>query len=600
MMAELACRVSLILLLALFAVRWLPLKSAALRHLVLSLALLGSSSLPFTAAVLPELRLPLLPASRGGDTAVEGREANPRNEPASRQAATATVPAAPSSSRPGGEVPPEPLVILWVSVTLVFLGRLGWTQVQLAGLRRCGRRAPVSLRRESRELSRLHGVRRAIFLVETREIEVPATWGLLRPVLAVPPGFQSWETGRRRRVLAHELAHVQRFDAVWNLVAELATCLFWWNPLVWYAARSAREESEQAVDARVLAMGARPADYAGDLLAVARSLTGADPGWTRAVAGMGRGGLRLRIEAILAPQTPPLLQARTALATCILGAVLVGLTAAGLPVEARGSSPRASTSEPAGASTGLAAPPWPAHQLRWARGGEAAGLFLEGAVDLDALVQQGSLPGPGGFLVWFERDGAGGWKSLAATGREGGGQVTGRDGLIPDPERAMAALRASLARVAPDWREYPDTSIGALGWTPELRGRPRLDFSGSVILGVPGTSRDPDTGTLQAGWYEGGERIGVFTRGPLEIDPTGPTLVRLAEDGWLAAFGWTAATGRLRVIEVFPGAGGRPLLHYSEDGSPERLDREASTWLRRVLSRLPGSEPGQTLLSWRG
>jgi beta-lactamase regulating signal transducer with metallopeptidase domain len=65
---------------------------------------------------------------------------------------------------------------------------------------------------------------------------MPMVWGLFRPVLLLPAVPHA---GRRRleAVLLHELAHVRRRDALTQLVAELARAVYWFNPLVWIAAR---------------------------------------------------------------------------------------------------------------------------------------------------------------------------------------------------------------------------------------------------------------------------------------------------------------------------------------------------------------------------
>ena len=101
---------------------------------------------------------------------------------------------------------------------------------------------------------------------------MPMTWGWRRPVVLLPAGAEAWPEPRRRAVLLHELAHVARRRLSAQLAAEVVRALYWFNPLVWMAARKLRIESEHACDDRVLAAGARRLDYAGDLLEIARSL----------------------------------------------------------------------------------------------------------------------------------------------------------------------------------------------------------------------------------------------------------------------------------------------------------------------------------------
>jgi hypothetical protein len=68
----------------------------------------------------------------------------------------------------------------------------------------------------------------------------------------------------------HELAHVARGDYASQLVATLATALFWFHPLVWLASSRLRADAEFAADDIVLAGGTTGVDYATHLLDLAR------------------------------------------------------------------------------------------------------------------------------------------------------------------------------------------------------------------------------------------------------------------------------------------------------------------------------------------
>lgn len=97
----------------------------------------------------------------------------------------------------------------------------------------------------------------------------PALVGLLRPRIALPVDFeQRFPPVQRELILAHEQAHRERLDNLWNLLACGFTALHWWNPLAWWAARRFQADQELACDAAVLA--SRPgalADYTLALLA---------------------------------------------------------------------------------------------------------------------------------------------------------------------------------------------------------------------------------------------------------------------------------------------------------------------------------------------
>jgi hypothetical protein len=116
------------------------------------------------------------------------------------------------------------------------------------------------------------GISRPTTLLKGGTLGVPVTWGIIYPVVLLPAEADGWDAERRRYVLVHELAHVRRFDALTQLVAQLAVAVFWFNPLVWYAAARMRLEREHACDDYVLREGTPASRYADDLLTMVRAL----------------------------------------------------------------------------------------------------------------------------------------------------------------------------------------------------------------------------------------------------------------------------------------------------------------------------------------
>src|SRR5690349_16000685 len=239
--------------LAAFAMRR---RSAAARHLVWTAAAAAVLAIPFLQAGLPALSLPAetwIPRNTGLVFQVLGtaREAiaQPSVSPASLTGHPATAEWRPNAA----------MLLLWIwaaGTALVLL--------QLAG-------AYFALCRQSRRAARL-GWEGDAPVLEGPGGSMPMAFGFLRPVIFLPADAAGWSEERRRMVLLHEHAHIRRGDLATHLLARMALALHWWNPLAWIAWREFVKERERAADDLVLTAGARASDYAGHLLAVARSM----------------------------------------------------------------------------------------------------------------------------------------------------------------------------------------------------------------------------------------------------------------------------------------------------------------------------------------
>ena len=70
-------------------------------------------------------------------------------------------------------------------------------------------------------------------------------------------------------------------------IAQLTCALYWFNPLVWFAARQMRTAAEQACDDHVLNAGYQSTDYAQHLLDIVRNVKAAGAA-SRAAVAMAR------------------------------------------------------------------------------------------------------------------------------------------------------------------------------------------------------------------------------------------------------------------------------------------------------------------------
>jgi beta-lactamase regulating signal transducer with metallopeptidase domain len=343
-LADAALKGTVILLAALAATRLMRRRSAASRHLVWVVALASMLALPLVTRTLPAWRVvpipaPLRPASEF--VAAPAASASPAlHSPASAASpssaaqlpATAANPSAgsPSAATPSigapargehsatasreaaagrvGPASPSPetpfdwrrvMMVLWAAGGVLLVLRLGYGITRVWWMeRRAVEITDEGWVRIADSLARRLRVGRLVTLLREAHAVVPMTWGVMRPVVLLPADAEGWSEERRTVVLAHELAHVRRWDPLTQWIAHVSLALFWFHPLVWVAARKMREEREHACDDAVLAIGTRPVDYADHLLDIVRSL-GAAEGPAAALAMARRSQFEGRLLAIL-------------------------------------------------------------------------------------------------------------------------------------------------------------------------------------------------------------------------------------------------------------------------------------------------------------
>jgi beta-lactamase regulating signal transducer with metallopeptidase domain len=162
---------------------------------------------------------------------------------------------------------------VWIAGVLLALIPLVTARLRIAAL---SRRASVlhgsewhTLIESTPAIAHLSG---RVRILESDDAAMPMTWGITRATLLVPARADRWPDWKRRDILLHELAHVERRDCLTQLIAQLACAVYWFNPLAWVASHRMRVERELACDDRVINAGARASDYASNLLDVARSL----------------------------------------------------------------------------------------------------------------------------------------------------------------------------------------------------------------------------------------------------------------------------------------------------------------------------------------
>ena len=142
-------------------------------------------------------------------------------------------------------------------------------------------------------------VRRRVRTVTSDEFSSPFTYGSLRPVVFLPRAvLESDQAGLTESVVAHELAHVSRWDDLLLKIQLLISVLYFFNPVAWASARRMRDESEQICDGMVLGSGGIPArTYGRSILTVLRLGVAGEPNLIPALVST-RERLEMRLKGI--------------------------------------------------------------------------------------------------------------------------------------------------------------------------------------------------------------------------------------------------------------------------------------------------------------
>ena len=199
-----------------------------------------------------------------------------------------------------------PIVARWLA-TAYALGVLGMLLRLIRGVchaQRLGARADIlrdgPLIDLLRSLAEQWSMRVVPTLAQAEQIVTPKVVGLLRPTILLPASaVTGLSTDELELILAHELAHIRRYDMWVNLVQRLAEALLFFNPALWYLSRRISLLREYCCDEAACAGAHCQVRYAQALL---RSVE---------LAGSGRDQAELATLAATA-RTPSQLRRRVA------------------------------------------------------------------------------------------------------------------------------------------------------------------------------------------------------------------------------------------------------------------------------------------------
>jgi len=107
---------------------------------------------------------------------------------------------------------------------------------------------PFWERKIRKQITRLN-INQKIRIFESPHITVPAVIGWVKPVLLMPVSFfTGMDSKYVESIIAHELAHIKRYDYLVNVIQLIIETLGFFHPAVWWLSNRIRTEREHCCD----------------------------------------------------------------------------------------------------------------------------------------------------------------------------------------------------------------------------------------------------------------------------------------------------------------------------------------------------------------
>ena len=226
------------------------------------------------------------------------------------------------------------LVAIWFLGALIFLVRLQGSIIYLHKLRNHQLIAiPANWKWRVQELSYQLGIRQTVEIAESALAQVPMVIGHLKPIILLPVGMLSGLPARDvEAVIAHELAHVKRYDYLINILQTVVESLLFFNPVVWWVSHVIRKQREHCCDDIAV-------KCCGNHMIYAHALTNLGA-WSLKTPAMSmglfksKGELFQRVKRLVYPQSGASLKEKW-IPALILGLTLTCLTWYSLKIQAQ-------------------------------------------------------------------------------------------------------------------------------------------------------------------------------------------------------------------------------------------------------------------------
>jgi TonB family protein len=187
----------------------------------------------------------------------------------------------------------------WLAGVAFLSLRLAWTGRRISMLRRSSAPPDSLILAMSNALARRMGMHRAVRILVSSVPDGPGVIGWIRPMILLPAAAILHLTpDQLEAVLAHELAHLRRYDDVVNIAQSVMETLFFYHPAVWWISGRIRHERELCCDDLAVRASGNALCYARALASLERMRIG-HSGLAIAALGNSPSSLEYRIHRIV-------------------------------------------------------------------------------------------------------------------------------------------------------------------------------------------------------------------------------------------------------------------------------------------------------------
>lgn len=158
------------------------------------------------------------------------------------------------------------LLLIGVLCIRWFMGYRKTQQIRYQGLQKMPAEWRLFVQRIATQLD----IRKPVQVFLSEQVNTPLTIGFLKPLILVPvASINHLNTEQMEAVLLHELAHIKRYDYLFNLLLSVAEISLFFNPFTQLLSKAIRKERENSCDDWVLQFQYQAPVYAEALLRIA-------------------------------------------------------------------------------------------------------------------------------------------------------------------------------------------------------------------------------------------------------------------------------------------------------------------------------------------